>query len=113
MTNSDDHLVELIEELLVWTRLLARNSVVVLLTEVLNDQRHLLAYEATDGTKTQKEVGEASGLSQATISGLWQKWRRLGIARDVPGGVRHLLRPSDLGLTEVAPETAHSERRAR
>lgn len=90
--------VELLEELVAWSRFANREALVRTWDTVLAEQRHLVAYELSDGTRTQKEVGEQSGLSQPSISGLWQKWRRLGIAREQEGRTVHIARPSDLGV---------------
>ncbi len=94
----EDRMVTLLEELVAWTRFANREALVRLWREVLVDPRHLVAYELSDGTRSQKEVGDNSRLSQPTISALWQKWRRLGIVTDHKGRAAHLARPSDLGV---------------
>ncbi len=95
---SDEAIVALLEELLAWTRFANREALVRTWEKVLTDEKHLKAYELTDGTRSQKEVGDLCGLSQPTVSTLWQRWRRLGLTRDVGGKVRHIARPSDLGV---------------
>src|SRR5438874_2622654 len=74
---TEARITALLEELVTWMRFAAREPFRALLTEVLVDPRHLKAYVLTDGTRTQKEVGDASGLSQPTVSNLWQKWKRV------------------------------------
>lgn len=101
--NGQERLEELLEELVAWTRFANRETLVRLWATVLVDHRHLFAYELSDGTRSQKQIAEQSGLSQPTMSGLAQKWRRLGIARDVDGRTVHIARPSDLGLVITAP----------
>jgi hypothetical protein len=97
--NGDDRMVELMEELVAWTKFAHQEALITVWRKVIVDEKHLVAYELTDGTRTQRDVAEASGLSQPTISALWQKWRRTGLARELPGGkVRHLARPSDFGI---------------
>lgn len=104
--NGDDRLVELMEELVAWTKFAHQEMLIAVWRKVLADEKHLVAYELTDGTRTQRDVADASGLSQPTISALWQKWRRTGLARELPGGkVRHLARPSDFGVV-VTPKRA-------
>jgi CRP-like cAMP-binding protein len=89
---------ETLEELLAWTKFAHRRQLVDELREVLSDPKHLAAFEASDGTRTQGEIAKAAGISQPTVSSLWGKWRRLGLVRDVDGKAAHLVRPSDLGL---------------
>jgi hypothetical protein len=113
--NNDERIIGLLEELVAWTRLSAREGVLALLRQVLADPRHLRAYELTDGVRTQKEVGDAVGLAQPSISQLYAKWRRLGIVREKEGKIAHLARPSELGLEsdEASPADERPRRRAR
>jgi CRP-like cAMP-binding protein len=101
--NQDDRQLELLEELVAWTKFAQLNALIAVWRTVLADDKHLIAYELTDGSKTQRDVAESSGLSQPTISSLWQKWRRNGLARELPSGkVRHLARPSDFGVVSAS-----------
>lgn len=95
---ADEHIVELLEELVAWTRFKSRTTLLDIWDSVLKDDRHLLAYELSDGTRSQKEVGDAAAISQPTVSGLWQRWRRLGIVRVSGTRVAHIARPSDMGM---------------
>jgi hypothetical protein len=88
----------LLRELLAWTRFANRGAFVSTLRNVLAEPRHLLAYELSDGKSGQTSIAKACGLSQPTVSGLWSKWRRLGLVMDEEGRARHLIRPSDLGI---------------
>lgn len=98
MSLENDRAITLLEELLVWTKFTARPAILAAWEAILSDDRHLLAYELSDGSRTQAQVAEATGLSQPTISNLWAKWRRLGIARAQGKTVIHLARPSDFGM---------------
>ena len=69
---------ELLEELLAWTRFQNRQAFVDTVSAVMPDVRHLRAFEATDGNRTQAQVAAFSGLGQPTVSALWSRWRRLG-----------------------------------
>jgi hypothetical protein len=98
MASGDDRLVELLEELVAWTRFASRTALIGLLDAEGKDAKHLLAFELSDGTRSQKQVGDLVGLSQPSVSLLWKRWRRLGIARDVGGRARHIARPTDIGM---------------
>jgi hypothetical protein len=95
---SDERVAELLDELVAWTRFSNRDALIKTWQKVLAETKHMIAYELTDGTKSQKEVGDQSGLSQPTVSGLWQRWRRMGLVREVGGRIRHIARPTDFGL---------------
>jgi hypothetical protein len=98
VSNNDERLLALMEELVVWTRFATRAAILAAWESILADDRHLLAYELSDGSRNQQQVADATGLSQPTISILWARWRRLGIARVQGKVVAHLARPSDLGM---------------
>jgi hypothetical protein len=87
----------LLEEILLWTKFMARPSLAASLTEVLKDPAHKLAYESTDGTRTQTEVGTVAGIDQTTVSDLWARWRRLGLLDDTGKRPRRLISLVDLG----------------
>src|SRR5438874_10718217 len=98
MTPAEERVASLLEELVAWTKFAARPAMLAAWESILGDDRHLLAYELSDGSRTQSQVAEAAKLSQPTVSGLWARWRRLGIARAQGKTVVHLARPSDLGM---------------
>ncbi len=103
--NSQDPVAELLEELVAWTRFANQDAITATWKKVLADEKHLLAYELTDGTRTQQQVAEGCGLTQPSVSVLWQRWRRLGLVRETANKkLRHLARPSDLGLTPSGPK---------
>lgn len=88
---------ELLAEILVWTKFMARPGLSDSLTRVLQERKHQLAYEATDGSRTQTEVGKIAGLDQTTVSDLWSRWRRLGLLNDTGHRPARLISLSDLG----------------
>jgi hypothetical protein len=92
-----DRTDELLEELLVWTKFMARPGLSAALEATLKDPRHKLAYERTDGSRTQGDVGKLAGLDQTTVSDLWAKWRRLGLLNDTGKRPSRLISLADLG----------------
>jgi hypothetical protein len=112
--DNDERIVSLLEELVAWTRFSAREGLKSTLQDVLADPKHFRAYELTDGTRTQKQVAESVGLSQPAVSNLWQRWRRLGIVREISNGrPAHLARPAELGLVAMGSADAVESNRSR
>jgi hypothetical protein len=102
--DSAERQIELLEELVAWTRFASRSTFVATLEDQLKDPKHLRAFEASDGTQSQEEVGQFAGLSQASVSGLWARWKRAALTTSGPNGrARHLARPSDLGISVPPP----------
>jgi CRP-like cAMP-binding protein len=97
--SKDDRIVDVLEELLAYTRFAARPALAATLEELLADPKHFAAYRASDGSRGQKEVAEIVGVSQPTVSNLWARWRRLGVVRNVGGKAQLLMDPYDLGIT--------------
>ena len=96
--NNEERIISLLEDLVAWQRLAARENLLPFLKETLADPKHLIAYELTDGTRKQQQVADGAGLSQPAVSGLWTKWRRQGILIDKGGKTMHIVRPSDYGM---------------
>jgi len=96
--NNDERIIGLLEDLVAWARLSARDEMLPFLKEVLADPKHLKAFDLTDGHRTQQQVADGAGLSQPSVSLLWSKWRRLGILREKNGKPAHIVSPSDYGL---------------
>jgi hypothetical protein len=99
----------LLEELVIWTRFLARDPLQRALTAILKDSRHQFIYEMTDGFRTQTEIGRLAGVDQTTVSDLWTRWRRAGIVKSTGKRMAHLIALSDLGW-DVPPATARRTR---
>jgi hypothetical protein len=110
---SGDGVIALLEELVAWARFSNRASLLETWDTVLADDRHVVAYELSDGTRTQKEVGDAAELSQPTVSILWTKWRKLGIVRVRGNRVEHIARPTDMGYERAAKLMAGSKAKAK
>jgi hypothetical protein len=110
MSSNDERVASLLEELVAWTKFATRPAILTAWETILGDDRHLLAYELSDGSRTQLQVAEAAKLSQPTVSGLWARWRRLGIARAQGKTVVHLARPSDLGMERAIRLAASTSR---
>ena len=99
--SKEDKMIELLEELVKWTKVATFPSVKKLLLEILPKPEQKIAYQASDG-ETIKEVAKQANASVGTISKWWEQWTRAGIAEDVPvrGGERTIRKFSldDFGI---------------
>ena len=80
--SSEDRIVELLEELVRWTRVTSIPSVKKLLTEILQSPEEKIAYQISNG-KTSREVAKQANASQSTVVKWWKKWIKAGIAKPV------------------------------
>lgn len=73
---------ELLREILKWIKLVGSEYLKRKVQEekLFVDEKHMLAYYHTDGTKSSREVGKIAGLSHGAVWNLWKKWIEVGIA---------------------------------
>lgn len=83
---SQDRVVELLEELVKWTRVTSIPDVKKLLVETLQKDTDRLAYHSSDEKRTSREVGAIVALGKTAITKRWKSWIRLGIAEPVSAG---------------------------
>lgn len=88
--DKQDRVVELLEEMVKWARVTSISHVKKLLMEVLQKDKHKVAYHYSDGKRTREVIGSLAHVSKGTVSNWWKKWVRTGIAEslDVQGGKR-------------------------
>lgn len=86
---NEGRMIELLEELVRWTKATSIPHVKTLLLEVLSTSEERIAFQESDG-KSSEEVAGHVGVSSRTIINWWKLWVRAGIAEAVPvrGGQR-------------------------
>lgn len=80
--SKEDRIVELLEELVKWTKVTSIPRVKKLLLEILTSPEEKTAYKASDG-KSSKEVAKQASVSYVTITFWWKKWIKAGIAEPI------------------------------
>ena len=80
--SKEDRMIELLEELVKWTKVTSIPSVKKLLLEILTSPEEKIAYQASDG-KSSGEVAKQANVSYVTITFWWKKWIKAGIAESV------------------------------
>ena len=100
--SKEDQMIQLLEELVRWTKVTSIPQVKKLLEEILQSPEEKTAFQASDGSRTQGEIAKIAGVSQMTVSNYGKKWVKNGIAKPVSamGGQRamRLFSLEDFGI---------------
>jgi DNA-binding Lrp family transcriptional regulator len=100
--SKEDQMIQLLEELVRWTKVTSIPQVKRLLEEILQSPEEKTAFQASDGSRTQGEIAKIAGVSQVTVSNYGKKWVKNGIAKPVSamGGQRavRLFSLEDFGI---------------
>ena len=78
--NKEDKIIELLEELVKWTKVASIPRVNELLLSVLKSPEEMIAYQISDGEKTSREVADVANVGKSSIVKWWKVWIRAGIA---------------------------------
>lgn len=97
---SDQQVVELLSEILRWTKIGALNLKESLAQELRTEQQRLV-YELTDGNRSTNEIATLSGIPQRTVAGWWQRWRELGFVDSSPKYQRRVQRLCSLRMLGI------------
>jgi hypothetical protein len=100
MTTTD----ELLNELLVWTRVGFYGAAKQMLSDVLNSDKKRLAYQMADGERTGESIRVEVKLSPNDLSELFKQCTNLGLMERVDGGRRRRL--FDLTTFGLVPPAA-------
>lgn len=88
--SAKDDEISLLKEILKWIKLAGMKEVKAVLTSELDTDQKKQVYQLSDGTKSNAEINQATGVSAGSISGDWKKWTKLAIGEKKPiaGGDR-------------------------
>ncbi len=78
--DKQDKVIELLEEIVIWTRLQGVRGAKDVLDEALSDDKLKLAYHLSDG-RSSTEVANACDVTSMTITNWWRRWFTIGIAQ--------------------------------
>ncbi|MEM2154619.1 MAG: hypothetical protein QXY76_06875 [Nitrososphaeria archaeon] len=80
--NKEDKIIEILEEMLKWVKIIGLQQVKNLLSELLSTDEKKIVYYYSDG-RTSREISKLTGISHATITNWWKIWVKAGIAESV------------------------------
>lgn len=98
--DKQDKVIELLEQILTWTRLQGVQNARAVLLDALNSDTLKVAYQLSDG-RSSIEVAKACNLSPMTITNYWRRWFTLGIAqpsKKYKGRFERIFSLEDLGI---------------
>jgi hypothetical protein len=104
--------LELLTELLAWTKLEARPRVAARLAGILDSHEKRMVYEYSDGTRGVREISEMTGVDKNTVSNWWGEWDALGVMQQATtrkGRRQRLVSLEDLGIEAPAPPRKEEE----
>lgn len=112
--DKQDRMIELLEELLKWTKVTSTPHLKKLLLDILPNDEEKIAYHHSDGRSSQ-EVAKLAGVSYVTITKWWKIWMRAGIAESlaVKGGerARRIFSLEDFGIEVPIPKETKLEKK--
>jgi len=105
--DKQDRMIELLEEILKWTKVTSVPQVKKLLSEVLQSDKAKIAYHFSDGLDS-KAVAKFAGVSHTAVTNWWKSWIRAGIAEPIGarGGERakRIFSLEDFGIEVPSPK---------
>lgn len=81
-----DEITEKLDEIISWLKLIGRNEVKKILSELIKNEVDFILYQNSDGEKTVRELSLITGLSIKTVSMRWDTWEKLGIMKKIEIG---------------------------
>lgn len=115
MSDKMDELVEVMREILKWTKFAGAREVRNILAAALDTEQKRLVYDLSDGNKGSVEIGKAASVGDSTIRRYWESWARQGIVEPikVQGGTRFRksFELEDFGI--VAPQSKNEKGESR
>ena len=90
MSDRMDELIEVMREILKWTKFAGAREVRNILTATLDTEQKRLIYNSSDGNKGSVEIAKTAGVGDSTIRRYWESWARRGAQPASPGNGRAL-----------------------
>ena len=98
--DKQDKIIELLEEILRWTRLQGVEKARDVLVDTLKTDALKIAYQLSDG-RSSTEVAKACSVTSMTVTNYWKRWFTVGVAqpsRKYKGRFERVFSLEDLGI---------------
>jgi len=118
LTGYEKMLLERFDELLKWTRLMAKPCVRDLINLNLTTEIEYAVYELSDGILSTRDISEklSKKVSHGTVANYWRKWYKLGIVESSPnyqGRYMKICSLVELGITiplQISENSSENEK---
>jgi hypothetical protein len=90
--DKNDLIIELLHELVKWTKFQAWGKVKDVLLGVLNNDEQKKIYHLSDGINSSRKIAEKVSAGHSTIVKYWNEWANFNIVEPIPvkgGGLRY------------------------
>jgi hypothetical protein len=107
MSEQNDRIVELLEEIVKWVRVMGLGQVKATLPVALDTEKKALVYHLSDGKNSSVNIASLTGINQPRVTELWKEWASLGLGEQVSakGGSR-FKKSFDLKMFDISvPDT--------
>lgn len=107
MSEQNDRIVELLEEIVKWVRVMGLGQVKTTLPVALNTEKKALVYHLSDGKNSSVNIASLTGINQPRVTEFWKEWTSLGLGEQIPakGGSR-FKKSFDLKMFDIpVPDT--------
>lgn len=102
--DKQDRMIELLEEILKWTKFEGRKRVTEVFKSELDDETKKLVYELSDG-RSSPEIARIVKVDSSTVRDWWRKWADTSIMEICQGYKRRYCKTLSLGELGIeAPE---------
>jgi hypothetical protein len=87
----ESQIIELLREILKWVKFSGIDEVRTILMRTLDTEQKRLIYHLSNGENGSIEIGQATQVSNRTVTRYWVSWARLGLMEPirVRGGLRY------------------------
>lgn len=80
---NNDQLIELLKELVKWTKFQAWGKVKEVLINVLNEDEKRKIYHLSNGENSSRDIAEIVSVSRSTILKYWNDWAKFNIVEPI------------------------------
>lgn len=81
--SKENRMIELLEELVKWTKVTSIPRVKELLLKILESPEERVAYQSSDGERSTRSVADIANVGHYRIADWWKTWIKAGIAEPV------------------------------